>query len=150
MNIPAALIASVVALSAAYMTGRVHGGEKVQATFDKYRAAQTTAALAQEKKYRAETDRMQGVANAAMVERQRASANHARVLAGVQSDADRMRNELDRYASGPADDTGAACRDRAAKLGDVLTRVLQDLENCSVGAESLSRDYRVLYDSWPR
>ena len=150
MNIPAALIASVVALSAAYMTGRVHGGDKVQLAFDKYKAAQTTVALAQEKKYRAETDRMQEKVNASLVERQRVTANHARVLAGLQSDADRMRNELDRYASGPADDTGAACRDRAAKLGNVLSGVLRDFEACAAGAESLSRDYRVLYDSWPR
>ena len=65
--------------------------------------------------------------------------------------ADRMRDQLNSFASGaPAgDDTVAACRERAAALGDVLGQALQASRLCTVEAEDLAGDARALLHAWP-
>jgi Protein of unknown function (DUF2514) len=117
MNIPAALIALVVAISAAYMTGRAHGGDKVQTKWDKERAAQVSATLEAERAIQAKAQEIEADAQK-QIDKARADA---RRVAGV---ADGLRDKL-AAVTVPADPNAIGCANVAAER-DELARLLAE------------------------
>lgn len=103
---------------------------KVRAIDEQWRLARQGAALEQE--------------------RERAATRAA--LAAAYADAGRLRDQLATAAGGgvtAADDTVAACRERAAAFGRVLDEALRAHAQCSADAEDLAADVRALRTAWP-
>ena len=85
-------------------------------------------------------------------ERERERAVNAARLAAVAADRDRLRDQLTAAAAGgvaEADDTVAACRDRAAAFGRVLGDVLLGFGQCAADAEDLAAELRRVRGAWP-
>lgn len=85
-----------------------------------------------------------------------AQRNREAALQAQRLVADSLRGELDgmraaaaSFAAGPADDSLAACRDRAAAASDLLVRVLQAGARSTGAAEVHSTDVRALREAWP-
>lgn len=73
-------------------------------------------------------------------------------LAAVDADRGRLRDALAAYAAGgvsPADDSAAACRERAAALGDVLGEMVRGYAQCTAAAEDHAAGVRALQVAWP-
>jgi hypothetical protein len=77
------------------------------------------------------------------VSRSRRAADLLRV------ERDGLRNEIAAFATGPADDTGPACRERATALGALLDDALRTAAACAAGAEQHASDVRALQGAWP-
>lgn len=81
---------------------------------------------------------------------------NARVVAGLATQRDELRNKLTAFARGGSggggltDDTVAAARARAEALGDVLAEALRAEEDATADAEDAAADARSLYDGWKR
>lgn len=85
-------------------------------------------------------------------ERERERAANAARVAAVAADRDRLRDELAGGASGgvsAADDSVAACRERADAFGRVLGEVLRASAACAADAEDLATGVRTLQRAWP-
>ena len=98
------------------------------------RTAQASEELRQTK------ERMQREYTALQVENRRR-------LASVVAERDGLREQLSTYASGGVEasrDSVEACRDRAASLGRVLDRVVQDYAVCTGAAEDNAEGVRTL------
>jgi hypothetical protein len=67
----------------------------------------------------------------------------------LRTERDGLRDTIAVYAAGPADDTGPACRERAATLGALLDDALRTAAACTAGAEQHATDVRALRDGWP-
>lgn len=90
----------------------------------------------------------QGADHARELERSR----NAATLAAVNADRVRLRDQLADAAAGgvqAADDTVAACRDRAAALGRVLDEALSAHAECTAAAEENATGLRTLQRGWP-
>ena len=73
-------------------------------------------------------------------------------LAAVNADRAGLRQQLAAAASGgveASNDTVAACRERAAALGNVLDSALQAHAVCTAEAEDLASGVRALRSAWP-
>jgi ABC-type transporter Mla subunit MlaD len=117
MNIPAALIASIVALSAAYMTGRMHGGDKVRTAWDKERSEQVAATLDAERAMQAKAQEIEADAQK-QIDKARADSRRVAVV------ADGLRDKL-AAVTYPADSSAIGCADVAAER-DELARLLAE------------------------
>lgn len=85
-------------------------------------------------------------------DREKERAANAAALARVAADRNRLRDELAAAAAGgveAADDSVAACRDRAATLGRVLGEALQAHAVCTGAAEENATGVRTLQRAWP-
>lgn len=126
------------------------GGASKQRAWDLATAEQVKAQLAATEAARAKEQALQlkvtEATNALIAER----AKHARVAAALKLDADRLRNDIAGFARGGAEDTAAACGERAATLGVVLDGVLSDYRACTAGAEATAADLRSVLAAWPR
>lgn len=81
---------------------------------------------------------------------ERAAAHRA--AADLRADRDRLRDAIDAYAAGgglAAQDTGPACRERAAQLGRALDEALHAHGECTAQAVDLATDVRSLLAAWP-
>ena len=70
----------------------------------------------------------------------------------VATDRDGLRARLSDVARGPTDpanDSLAACRDRAEGYGEVLGRALRADQECRIEAENLAIGIRTLQTAWP-
>lgn len=67
----------------------------------------------------------------------------------LRSDGDGMRDDIAAYAAGGADDSIAACRERASTLGHLLARALQADRRSTGYAETHAADARALRDGRP-
>lgn len=80
----------------------------------------------------------------------------ARTAAALAAERDGLRKQLTAYAAGPAGDRGpandslAACVDRADRLGNLLVEGVRVQEDLANGAEAEARNVRTLLSSWPR
>lgn len=125
-----------------------------QALAEQQRAA-AVAAQRQEAESRARetawSNAVQEQQRALESERQR-SARFAADLRAARLDADSLREPIDTFAAGggAAVDTIAACRDRAAALGDLLAEALHAGEACAGDGEAESAKLRAVLGSWPR
>ena len=73
-------------------------------------------------------------------------------LAAVVAERDRLHDSLAAYAAGGVEagaDTAAACRERAAALGDVLGAMVRGYAQCTAQAEDLAAGHRALRSAWP-
>lgn len=119
------------------------------------RAASAEAARHQEADYRAKetawSNALQEAFRALETERQRA-ARFAADLRAARLDADSLRGDIARFASGggPADDSLAACRDRAEALGLLAGEALRSSEACAADGEAESAKLRAVLSAWPR
>lgn len=73
----------------------------------------------------------------------------ARLADDMRAERDRLRDDGAAYAAGSADDTLAACRDRAATLWQLLDGALQASERSAGAAEAHAADVRALLGAWP-
>ena len=109
---------------------------------------------------KAAADRAAADAQAMQQAKEKADATHklelattARRLAAERAVSAKLRAQLAAVASGnttAAGDSVAACRERAASLGDVLGSVLSDYARCTAAAEDNAAGVRALLDGWPR
>lgn len=119
------------------------------------RAEAATAARQQEASYRAReqawSNAVQETYRALETERQRA-VRFAADLRAARLDADSLRGDIARFASGggPADDSLAACRDRAEALGLLAGEALRSSEACAADGEAESAKLRAVLSAWPR
>lgn len=123
-----------------------------QGVVDKLQADARAALQAAEERTLAveETNRLRRQGADDVQERERA-ANRA-ALAAVAADRDRLREQLATAAAGSvaaADDSVAACRDRAQALGRVLGDALRAHAECTAAAEDLAAGVRALRAAWP-
>jgi hypothetical protein len=112
-------------------------------------AAQVAAQLAATEQARATEQALQlkvtEANNARAIERAKAY----RIAAGLRADADRLRGDIAQFASGSAEDTASACRDRSATLGSLLDDALRTSGECAAQAESVAADLRATLAAWP-
>lgn len=123
-----------------------------QGVVDKLQADAHAALQAAEDRTRAveETNRLRRQGADDEQERERAATRAA--LAAVAADRDRLRQQLAAAATGgvqAADDSVAACRDRAEALGGVLADALRAHAECTAEAEDLAAGVRALRAAWP-
>lgn len=123
-SIPILLLAGSLAMTGAYMTGRIHGGDKVHAAWDKDRAQRTQAALeAEQEARRIEAERAakaQEVTDNARRQVARAKADAASAASAAASLRDAASAAADRAS---ACDSAATGRGAAGSLADVLSEV---------------------------
>lgn len=84
------------------------------------------------------------------LQNERTSNQHA--AAGLRAERDQLRVAFADYAAGggaAADDSGAACRDRATSLGNLLVDGLQLQVELAQAAEDHAAGVRALRHSWP-
>ena len=117
MNIPAALIASIVAFSATYVAGRLHGGEKVRAAWDKEKAQQVSDTLDAERRLKEKAAEIEQAAQK-QIDKARADSRRVAVV------ADGLRDKLAAVAY-PADSSAIGCADVTAER-DSLARLLAE------------------------
>lgn len=139
----------VAALLAAFVFGRSTGSASVQREWDRERAvvmaqhaADLKAAREQESAWRRKVDDANRAA-------EQDRARHARIVAGLRADGERLRGAIAAFAAGGADDSAAACRDRASTLGRLLDQALRTGAECAGGAEAASGDLRRVLGAWP-
>jgi hypothetical protein len=113
------------------------------------RAAAVSAALAYSENARQiEQQHTERIAHAQRT-REQEQARSRRAADLLRTERDGLRNEISAFATGPADDTGPACRERAATLGALLDDALRTAAACTAGAEQHASDVRALRDGWP-
>lgn len=140
-----ALIAGALAL-ANHFEGI--GAARVQGEWDKAKAAQVIADAAQNAKNRALeqalAQRTQEVADVRAHEQVQVASTRA----AFRADADRLRGSLSESlrSGGAAQDSLAACEQRAAAAGDLLGQGLQVQAELAGDAESLAADLRAVRD----
>lgn len=126
--------------------------EKADRAEDVRRATQ--AALVQSESYRTLEQQLTKTKEDAEHVRIKDQAASAAVAAGLRAERDGVRRDLAAYAAGgggaAAVDTVAACRDRAAALGDALAGSLRTEEDLTDQLERRDSDTRSLLDAWPR
>lgn len=128
------------------------GRREVQAAWDDERATLANAAADAEAKHRAIEQEFararQEASDAQATERRR----NARAVAELSADRDRLRSDIEAYASGHglrAGDPIATCNDRATNLGRALDDALSAHATCVGTAADLSAGLRAMRDAWP-
>lgn len=98
--------------------------------------------------YRVREQQLQGERDAIEAKRLQEREANARRAAADRRAAAGLRNEIDAYARGrdAAEDTLAACRDRAATLGNLLDDGLRVQDELAEGAESHAADLRSMLE----
>jgi hypothetical protein len=143
-------IAAPIAIAVGVFTwGYSAGSASTQRKWDLATAAQVKAQLAATEAARATEQALQIKVKEAEDARQQDNAKNARIASGLRADRDRLRDSIAGFASGPAEDSADACRNRAATLGNVLATALRSAEECAGAAESLANDVRTLQRAWP-
>jgi hypothetical protein len=113
------------------------------------RAAAVSAALAYSENAREiEQQQTERIAHAQRT-REQEQARNRRTADLLRTERDGLRNAISNYAAGSADDSVAACRERAATIGALLDDALRTSETCAGGAESHTGDVRALLRGWP-
>jgi len=123
-----------------------------QGQVDRLQAQHRAAVDAEAQRVRALEEQWRLARQGADHERERERASNAARVAAVAADRDRLRDELARAAAGgvaEADDSVAACRDRAAAFGRVLGEALRAGAECAAAAEDLATSVRTLQRAWP-
>lgn len=147
------LLAAVLALGTltggAYLLGTRDGSASVQAEWDQDKARLVQSAFDASERARATEAALRQQKDEAQRNGQIEKDRSARVASRLRTERDSLRNDLAAYASGAADDTLGACRDRATALGVVLARALRTAEICAGHAETASSDVRTLRRAWP-
>lgn len=119
-------------------------------------AAAASAGLAASERNRALGAELQRTKEEAEHARKVDRAAAARTAAGLAAERDGLRRQLAAYAAGPAgrggaaNDSLAACRDRADTLGRLLGEGLRIQDELAGGAEAEAGNVRALLSSWPR
>lgn len=132
-----ALVASATLLAGAYSLGRVHGGQRVHAKWDKERTIQVEQAAAAEREFRRiEQDRAR-VAQEAINEATRKLAAARRDAAAAARAADGLRDAA-RAAAGScaARDPAPAGSSPADRLADVLVAMEQEGRDLAASLDS--------------
>lgn len=81
--------------------------------------------------------------------RETEQARSRRAADRLRTERDGLRDQIAAYATGPGDDTAAACGERAATLGVLLDDALRTAAACAAGAEQHATDVRTLRGAWP-
>lgn len=136
-----------------YGAGReADGRAAVHAEWDAQRASQERAAAAARAANRALETELAAQQQKAQHDRETERAAARRAAADLRADRDRLRDAIDAYAAGgglAAQDTGPACRERAAQLGRALDEALHAHGECTAQAVDLATDVRSLLAAWP-
>ena len=127
--------------------------EAVTLEFAEYRAVANEAAAQASEAYR----RLEQALSAKVKEAQDALDKerkaHARIAADLQrtrTERDGLRDQIGAYAAAdPAADSVAACRQRAATLGEQLVAGLSVQEELAGRAETCASDLRAVLGAWP-
>lgn len=156
--IAGALIAGAVAVASAtawawrYQQGRTAGQAEVQAQWDADKLRRSEANLKAITALVAERNAQQQRADDATQALLAAQAAHARVVADLRAHAERLRDDIARFAAGGGDaatDNLEACRGRAVALGQLLDGALRDGAACAERGERDAAIARALRDAWP-
>jgi hypothetical protein len=126
--------------------------DAVQHAWDAERAQAQASAIKTQADYRSQESAWNQKLQEAEDAKRKANAIQARVIAADRADNDRMRNELAAYASGgsrTADDTLAACRSRAAILGQAVEDGMRVQGEMAATYGDLATDYGTMFDGWP-
>lgn len=127
-------------------TWRVHSLKSDVASI---KQAQAEALAAAEKAAREETDRLQGVKDAAIAEAERRARDNAAAAGRAQSELARLRNLLSKVPSDSADPACKAAADRAAAIGELLGTCSERYTDVAGKADAHASDLRTFYDAWP-
>ena len=145
---------------AAYWRGKVAGTAAAtaernthwQATVDKLQADARAAVSAEAQRVQALQEQWRMARLGADHERERERAANAARLAAAAADRDRLRDELAAAAAGGVAETAdsvAACRDRAAAIGQLLGEALRASGQCAGESEDLAPELRRVRAAWP-
>jgi hypothetical protein len=150
---PRLILAAVLALGLAgsHWWAYSNGKDSVYAEVAGQRIQQQADMIEQLDKYRELEQRMEKTKQEALNVALKERAASARVAADLRADADRLRGDLAAFAGagGAADDSLAACRDRAAALGLLVADGLRVQERIAEGAEACGSDLRAVLAAWP-
>ena len=127
-------------------TWRVHSLKSDVASI---KQAQAEAVAAAEKAAREETDRLQGVKDAAIAEAEKRAATNAAAAGRAQSELARLRNLLSKIPADSADPACKAAADRAAAVSAVFGECSTELVEMGRRADAHASDLRTFYDAWP-
>ena len=130
--------------------GWVGGKSSERKAWQLKEAAQVAAQLAATEHARAVEQALQERVNDANTALQVERQKHARVASALRADADKLRSDIAKFASGGTGDTVDACNQRATTLGAVLDGVLSDYRACTNSAETVAADLRAIVAAWPR
>jgi hypothetical protein len=126
-------------------TWRVHS---LKSDIAAIKQAQAEAVAAAEKAAREESDRLQGVKDAAIAEAEKRAATNAAAAGRAQSELVRLRNIL-AAASNSTDPACKAAADRAAAISTVFGECSTELVEMGRRADAHASDLRTFYDAWP-
>lgn len=127
-------------------TWRVHS---LKSDIASIKQAQAEALAAAEKAAREETDRLQGVKDAAIAEAEKRAATNAAAAGRAQSELARLRNLLSKVPADSADPACKAAADRAAAIGELLGTCSERYTDVAGKADAHASDLRTFYDAWP-
>lgn len=146
--IPGWLYALIVAGALGWggaQTWRVHS---LKSDIASIKQAQAEALAAAEKAAREETDRLQGVKDAAIAEAEKRARANAAAAGRAKSELVRLRNIL-AAASNSTDPACKAAADRAAAVSAVFGECSTELVEMGRRADAHASDLRTFYDAWP-
>jgi hypothetical protein len=126
-------------------TWRVHS---LKSDIAAIKQAQAEALAAAEKAAREESDRLQGVKDAAIAEAEKRARDNAAAAGRAQSELVRLRNIL-AAASNSTDPACKAAADRAAAIGELLGTCSERYTDVAGKADAHASDLRTFYDAWP-
>lgn len=124
-----------------------------QAARAKEKQAAAAAAAAATTAYRAVEQAYMLNNEAASAAREKDRESNQRVVADLRRQLAGVRGQLAAFATAgrpAAEDSLAACRDRASALGDVLAEALRVESELAADAEDRAADARALLEAWPR
>ena len=143
------LLAAAAVLAGLFFWGYSVGSTSKQRAWDLATAAQVKNQLTLAEYTRSVESALQLKIQEAQNAREVESAKSRRLAASLRAERDGLRNELAAFASGPSDDSLAACRERTAAATRVLESALRTSEECAGNAETLATDVRSLRAAWP-
>jgi hypothetical protein len=115
-----------------------------------YKADQARAALLATEQARATEQALQAKVTEAQRNGQLEKDRAARVIAGLRSERDGLRDTITGFASPRPDDTGEAYRVRCTATGSLLQEALRVSEACADDGERISADLRTVLEAWPK
>lgn len=139
-----------------YFKGKTTGRAEVQRVLDQAVADHNAAAMSASEAYRRLEQEAQAKVKGAQdaLDKERAASSRiAADLRRTRTERDGLRDQISSYAAGGGDasaDSVAACRGRAAALGNLLDEALRASEESAADGERCEAGARALLEAWPQ
>jgi len=136
---------------AAFFSGWMVNGWRYDAEIAQMNADNAQAVTVATQTAMAETNRLQGVKDAAISKANQRAQINAASAAAARSELDRLRDDLNNSATTPVSDASCgAISDYASTLKTVFAECAGSLEALAGKADNHFSDYKTLSDSWPK